>query len=303
MAQSDFQERLNRISQKAATADGPSDPSGGFSDPAPVMRRKRGGSPHLMGPIMFVGFLGFALSAFIVMSLTNHVTGFFGVMTGTHVLSVDGAPQKGGETPAIPKTGKLLPIQAFPPAPEGWVRMTQDDALGGNLLAKVTQDWPATGTPLEQNFGYKRLKSFAKIYATSDIETRMTANRKSSALYLSTEGNYINVGMVYRTKSKLLGDPSQPASWADTLEQEAGRKLKPKHIIERVELAGFTAINRTQPSGSSILKRPLGDNRDVSTVVDLRVPLTHRALISISGVASATELERLLALIDVDRLP
>ncbi|MCY4337158.1 MAG: hypothetical protein OXC60_21120 [Litoreibacter sp.] len=243
------------------------------------------------------------MAAFVVLTLTNQISGFFGIMTGSHVLSVDGQIRKADDPLQPSETGPLAPLDALPRAPAGWVKITRRDAEAGDLVARVSASWPEDAVPLESHKGFRRLTSFAAIYAKEDWETRLTANRKAVGLYLSHSGSYLNAAMIYRGRDHLLGGAQDPQGWADQLEAEAQSKKQPQQVVERLTLVGIPAINITREAGADARERPLIQDMAEPTRFQLRAAFSARALISLQGWAAGQDLEPFVAGVDANRLP
>ncbi|MEM6409198.1 MAG: hypothetical protein AAF700_12370 [Pseudomonadota bacterium] len=303
MANDSFESRLNRISSGGGTAQPALAATSAGQEPPRISLSGRGRPPTRVSPFLIVGLFGFGLATFVALTLTNKITGFYGVLTGSHELTVADQALKVDDAVPPPTDGVVLPIEALPPAPDGWVRVTQKDALGGNLVETVAQNWPSDAEALTEHSGYRRLQQFASLYGKEDVETRMSANRKSSALYMSKTGSYVNVSMIYRAKDRSLGAAGDARAWADQLEFEAYQTLQKGQEVERVALADVIVINATRAVGQHPLEQPLSLDTSSAVKMKLRAGLTPRALLSMQGKASADELAALIAGIDLSLLP
>jgi hypothetical protein len=118
-------------------------------------------------------------------------------------------------------------------------------------------------------------------------------------MFLHPSGDFVSVRIMVRPEARALGAEDAPRDWTGALAETEAEALEAGEIVERVTLAGFAAVNRTRPAGESALARPIGLGPDALNAVRLAVPLSHRIVLHLDGVARARRLEDLILSLDV----
>ena len=194
------------------------------------------------------------------------------------------------------------PIGFLPPAPDGWVRVTPDDAALPNAMDAIKARWPQGPVPLEQNSGFKSLAWYLDLHATSGFEQDALAKTGTSAIYLSGEGAFLNLRLEFVPERKPLGERNDPASWIEGLAAIEEKALESGEILERLTLGGIEVTNQTKPNGKSLIMRPIGSDIYASNGIKLAVPLTNRAILRMEGLAAPVLAQTLITSVDRDAL-
>lgn len=195
------------------------------------------------------------------------------------------------------------PIAYLPPAPDGWVRVTTDDAKAPDALASISARWSQTmgdGMPLERNLGYKHLEHFLKIYATEDMEGQILAQRSTRAMYMNGRGEFMNVQLEFLPDARKLGEPGATGAWLNALAEVETKEKTAMEVVERDTIDGVALTNRTLPPGASLMARPIAQNRDAPGGFKIAVPLSHRAVIRFHGVFVPRDAAALVQAMDRD---
>lgn len=190
------------------------------------------------------------------------------------------------------------PIYFLPPAPEGWVRVTEADVQAPEPMADLAAKWPQTGLKLEQHPGFAQVQTFIRYYADPDVETQMLSRSRTKAYYLGADGGFLEVRLRYRGARSALGAANDPAAWTATLMAEAEAALKPGEIIEQARLAGVPVVNRTRPTGLGRSAAPIAGDSPALAALKLTAALGARVELRLSGRAAPGTVAALIGTID-----
>lgn len=202
---------------------------------------------------------------------------------------VTGAP---AEAPPAPTE----PADFLPPAPVGWVRITEADAAMPGALDRLQADWALLpeALPLVQNKGFGLLEQFLAAPLPTEDQTRVRAQ----AVYLAGNGEYLSVTIKFRPARAAFGPPGDDMAWRQTLRAEVKRDAGTTETVEAVTLAGMAMVNRTRPEGKSRLSRPIGKDFEVPNGVKLTAALSHRAEVQANGHVTPAAAGALIATFD-----
>lgn len=195
-------------------------------------------------------------------------------------------------------------IDFLPPAPDGWVRITPEDAALPKALDAIKARWPQGNDvlPVEQNLGYKHLVSFLERKAKPDAERQVLPKTATSALYLSGNGEFLHVQLEHTSELNALGAKNDPDSWIEALAAIEEKSLQSGELLERLVLGDVAATNQTKPAGESPLVRPIGADVYATNGLKLAIPLSNRAILRMQGEATPILAQALIASIDRDGL-
>ena len=193
------------------------------------------------------------------------------------------------------------PVAFLPPPPSGWVRVTPRDAADPDVMARVAARWTAAGgsaTPLDRHPGYRELVRLIDTFDNPDTEGRVLARKSTRAIYLHPQGHVLHVALEFRDKVRALGPKDDPASRTAAVAEQQEKARTPNEVIEQTRLAGVAVINRTRPSGGSMVARPIGGNLDAPNGFRLALALTDRAVMEMQGVAPPRAAATMIAAMD-----
>jgi hypothetical protein len=193
------------------------------------------------------------------------------------------------------------PILFLPAAPADWIRVTEIDAQDADPMAEILARWSALNSPyaLDQTPGHATLMQFLDSNRSTDFESRALDKRRSTAMYLSSDGSFVLVGLSYRGSRQSLGEPGDDEGWHTALAGEETGSLLTGDVLERVDLGGFAALNRAPRDGKSLIARPIGKDMDTPNTLRLAVALAPRAVVRIEGLAPPRVAAELLSAIDM----
>ncbi len=196
------------------------------------------------------------------------------------------------------------PIGFLPAAPDGWVRVTTDDAALPNALDAIKARWPVGSNvlPLEQNLGFKHLDRYLDLKRNPGMEEKILSRNGTSAIYLNGNGEFLNVRLDYTSERSALGTTNDPESWIEALAAIEEKALESGEVLERLELGGMEVTNRTNPAGESLIMRPIGSDIYATNGFKIAVALTSRAVLRLEGLTTPIAAQTLMTSIDRDEL-
>lgn len=202
---------------------------------------------------------------------------------------VTGAPAEAPPTPT-------QPVDFLPPAPVGWVRVTESDLATPGAMDRVQADWALLpeALPLDQNKGFGLMEQFLAAPPPSEDQARVRAQ----AIYLAGNGEYLSVIIKFRPARAAFGAPGDDMAWRQTLRAEVKRDAGTTETVEAVTLAGIAMFNRTRPEGKSRLSRPIGKDFEVPNGLKLTAALSHRAEVQANGHITPAAAGALIAAFD-----
>ena len=200
--------------------------------------------------------------------------------------------------------GGRNPINFLPPAPDGWVRVTAEDAALPDALNAIKARWPqGEGVfPIEENLGFKQLSQYLELRAEPDMEQKVLSKNRTTAIYLNGNGQFLNVQLDYLSERGALGSPNDPATWIESLAAIEEKSLEAGEVLERLTLGGIDVTNQTKPAGKSLVSRPIGSDISAPNGMKIAVALTNRAVLRLQGMATPAAAEALITSIDRDGL-
>ena len=300
--QTSFEERLRRVNARAggmAVESGgggtgqPPQGGGGFGGGRRGSRRAVPVATVLL--VLVIGALLLALQGAIA----------FSRQASDHAAAVmAGDPAPGPFRPGIfawvlGGDGGAKPADFLPAATEGWRRVTPDDAKAPDAMAALSAGWPVDGVALTEHPGFPRLEQFLALYRTEDMEGYVLSKTRTRAMYLHPDGDFASVGIRVWPETRALGPEDAPEGWIGALAGLEAETANGGEIVETVSLAGFPATNRTKPEGRSLVTRPIGTSPDVPNGVRIAVPLSHRIVLRVDGLARPDRIAELLSALDV----
>ena len=198
--------------------------------------------------------------------------------------------------PAEPPPPLTMPVDFLPPAPAGWLRVTETEASDPGLLDRLQADWAliADALPLEQNKGVGLLEQMLAAPPAPAEQLQVRAQ----ALYLAGNGEYLSVTLKFRPARAAFGTPGDDMAWRQTLRAEVKRDAGTTEAVEALTLAGIAMFNRTRPDGKSRISRPVGKDFTVPNGLKLTAALTHRAEVQANGHTTPDAAGALIAAFD-----
>lgn len=190
------------------------------------------------------------------------------------------------------------PLTYLPPARDGWYRVTVMDARNPNILDDLHHAWPGPARSLAQNPGYKHLVHFIRTYRKPDFEQRVLARKRTRAMYLHPNGEFMTVRMQFTGDKNALGPRDKKSVWIDSLAKRLEARANRDEVVERNKLAGHDIVNLTKAEGKSPIQRPIGYAYGTRNALRISVPLTNKAIMSIDGVTTPNAVAKLISAVD-----
>ena len=304
----EFNERLRRISETRAVTAGSS--GGGGSLRAPPHKEKSGSSAKwMLATVLVLAVFGSIIAlggAAVYAKITEGPRAMLREVSAT----LQGANVQPAESGFIDKLADMIfptsgdtagdPIDFLPPAPDGWVRVTPKDAALPNALDAVKARWPQDSDvlPIDQNMGYMHLVLFLDQKAKPDAEQKVLSKTGTSAIYLGGDGQFLKVRLNYTSERSALGAKNDPDAWISALAAIEEKSLESSETLEQLMLGDIAATNQTKPVGESLTMRPIGSDVYATNSLKLAVPLSHRAILRMQGIATPILAQALIAAID-----
>jgi hypothetical protein len=298
-----FENRLHRINAARGVPERVSSSDPGFT---PSQRPKSGfGAKWIFGYLLFA-----VLCLGVVAVLFVKISDFPRLALGGVDANLQGADATSAELGLIDRLVGMVypfggnqngdPIAFLPPAPEGWVRVTEADAQMPGALQTLVAQWSALSdaSPLEENAGYQSLTQFLALNEKPDVEGKVLSETRADAFYLSDDGEFLLAQLKYLPEQSPLGALDDGASWIEGLAAIETAGLADGEILERLQLGGLEVTNRTNPNGKSQLIRPIGTDIYAANGMKIAVPLTGRAIFRIEGLAKPFVAQTLIASIN-----
>lgn len=314
--QKSFEDRVQRLNAKADTAPlaarasygrGGGSGNGGASDPPSGPSRAGGGrgGPRRWSTVVLLAIvLGIGT---LLYGAVQHTVGFSQQASQHAAAVIKGDPAPNPLRPGFlswllgDKAGDK-PINFLPTASGGWVRVTTADAKIPEISTQLMARWPGDGVPLAEHPGFRHLDHFLKIYRNEDIEERVLSQSRTRAMFLHPQGEFLSVRLEVLPQARTLGGTDDPEGWITALSAREAEDLDRDEVLETVTIAGFTATNRTEPLGQSLLARPIETDLDVPNGVKLAIPLSHRIVLRFDGLVKPDRIAKMLAALDVDTM-
>lgn len=195
--------------------------------------------------------------------------------------------------PAEAAPTSTLPVDFLPPAPPGWVRVTEADIAAGRADSLLDSAWAALpqAQPVTLNKGHPVLQQMLAASAPSTDLARV----RMQALYMAGSGEYLVVTLKFRPQRAAFGVPGDDKAWRQTLRAEVEREAATGEVVEPLTLGGVALFNRTRPAGKSRLTQPVGKDLDVPNGLKLTAALSHRAEVQLNGHATPAAAGTLIA--------
>lgn len=198
--------------------------------------------------------------------------------------------------------GTAGPFAFLPTAPEGWIRVTPEDAVLPTAMDAILARWPHGSVPLAQNAGYDRLVQYLDLREMPDAQQDVLAKTGITGFYLNGEGGFLTLQIKLEPDRKPLGEQNNPSSWIDGLVAIEQKAIQPGEILERLTLGGIEVTNQTKAAGKSLIMRPIGSDLQTINGLKIAVPLTSRAVLRVEGLAAPVFAQGLITSIDRDAL-
>ncbi len=306
-----FEDRLRRIRETRAEASPAGGPGRGLM---PNFAPKSNPTNLWLLALVLVGLVGAGAIALGVMAVAAKIAEGPLAMAREVQANLQGKDVAPAEPGVIERLAGFLfstspeggrnPINFLPPAPDGWVRVTAEDAALPDALDAIKARWPqGDGVfPIEENLGFKHLSQYLESRAAPDMEQKVLAKNRTSAVYLNGNGQFLNVQLDHLPERSALGSPNDPAGWVESLAATEEKSLESGEILERLTLGGIEVTNQTKPAGKSLVARPIGTDIYAPNAVKIAVALTNRAVLRLQGAAAPSSAEAIITAIDRDGL-
>ena len=292
----DFEARLARIAEQRGGP--PAHASGPDRHPVPDPAPTRPGEVELHRPSPPRRGGAVALLALALLVPVGLGGAYLALSTGD---AMAGRPEAGGFLTGL--FAAPPEAQAFlPAAPPGWVRVTPADVAGVTAqegLNAVAARYPGGDEALR---GHPAMAALARYLEIESDPASMVAlgspMTEATGMYLHPEGEAVIVDLHLLRSDRANGLAEDPASWGDALAHAATAEAASHEMVQRVTLAGLPAVNVTRPPGASVLERPIVPGTEAPAQIRLQVPLSDRAVLRITGLASPIAAEALVAAAD-----
>lgn len=176
----------------------------------------------------------------------------------------------------------------LPHAPDGWVRVTEADALRPDVLFDLAAHWPDGQAGLERHPGFDVLLAHIDMCIDADTTPPSRSPNTSIALYLHPNGSTLRAEIELRPPAYALGSVHQHGSWITSLALEKAHALDTRAHLQWLTLGGVPALQRVGAGGVSALV-PFASQGSVQA----SLPLSHRVILHIDGHAPSTAVDGL----------
>ena len=299
-----FDERLKKLQAQNDAGAAPAKPAthpAYVPEPAPFRAppRDRGGSGGfgkaviVLLVVVFVVMVGLA---FVTLQQTSALEDLATPEIGGMIAQE--TPENGVEAPQAPGfMARLIggplnpdgnaepgarPVAFLPPAPKGWLRVSQTEAADAGIADRLRAEWPGGVEALRAHPGYQNLNFFLKANKTPDMETRVLSQKRGNAIYLEPNGEWVMLTVSFLDAKAALGDADAPETWLGGLGAKVGKKADSSQVVETVTLGSVRGINLTAATPNP-RQAPIAERRDAPNQIALSVPLAHRVLLRFEG--------------------
>jgi hypothetical protein len=300
--QTSFEERLKRLQQNAGasaqTAPAHTGGGGGGFGGGPSGSPGRGGGRSGGGGLVkwiMVFILVFVVGmGYLLFYTVQQTTGQAGRAPDYVAANLQGqtvAPKAPGLLQSIlgffQGSEASKPIDFLPDPQQGWVRVTQDDTKLPDILEQISASWPAGQPAVSEHLGFRNLDHFVTVYRQNDIEEQVLSDTRTRAMYLHPNGDFLSVSLRFLSERQALGPADTPDGWISTWTNRAADDLVSGEIFETATFGAFKGVNRTKPAGQSLIARPIAERPDIPNGIKVAIPISHRIVIQLEGVAEA----------------